>query len=113
MALKLSKTIPALYATEKIKAEDKVIHARLFALGSAATWLIAEYNPETKIAYGYADLFGGGREAEWGYISIEELEADRYEPLKGMPSIPRVELDAHFTKKPFRECINQETGSIL
>jgi hypothetical protein len=100
--MKLPNTIPALYATDGVDANDKTIHARLFALGSAATWLIAEYNPEEKIAFGYADLFGQGKAggAEWGYIDIGEMETLTY------MGIPRVEVDTNFDKKPFTECIN-------
>lgn len=104
--LKLPSNIPQLYATEKVDVKDKTIHARLFALGSAATWLIAECDPVERIAFGYADLYGGGQDAEWGYVSIEELES-----LKFM-GIPRVELDAHFTPKRFADCVRPD-GSII
>lgn len=101
MGLQLPTTIPALNATEKVDANDKIMHVRLFALASAATWLIAEYDPEEKVAFGYADLNGAGREggAEWGYISIEELESLKY------LGIPRVERDVHFEPRKFSECI--------
>lgn len=99
--LKLPSNIPKLYATEKVDFQDKVMHARLFALGSAATWLIAEYDPKEKIAFGYCFL-GNPEDAEWGYVSVAELES-----LKFM-GIPRVELDAHFTPKPFKECISPD-----
>ncbi len=104
MALKIPKNTPRLYATEKVKAEDKKVHARLFALGSAATWLITEYDPEERVAFGYADLYGQGREggAEWGCVSIDELESLRF----GI--IPRVELDLHFTPKKFSECVHED-----
>ena len=96
-----TETIPPLYATEQVDADEKVMHARLFALGSAATWLIAEYDPEEKVAFGYCFL-SNPEDAEWGYVSIAELES-----LKFM-GIPRVELDAHFTPKPFKECISPD-----
>ena len=114
-ALKIP-TMPALYDTEKVDANDKIIHARLFALGSAATWLIAEYRPEEKLAYGYSDLYGQGRDggAEWGYISIAELEELKW-PRQRDPNapdfefaIPQVEVDAHFTPKKFSECIGED-----
>lgn len=101
MALKLPKKIPALYATDGKPFDEKIIHARLFALGSAATWLIAEYDPEDKIAFGYANL-GDPTCAEWGYVSIEELEELKYGP------IPRIELDKHFTPKKFKDCISAD-----
>ena len=89
-------TIPPHYATESTPAEDKMICARLFALASAATWYIAEYDPEDLVAFGYADL-GDPTCAEWGYISIAELES-----LKWL-GVPRIELDTHFTPTRFAD----------
>lgn len=86
--------IPPLYATESTPAEDKTIVARLFALASAATWYIAEFDPEQRLAFGYADL-GDPTCAEWGYVSIAELESLRW------LGVPRVELDANFTPTKF------------
>lgn len=86
--------IPPLYATESTPAEDKLIHARLFALASAATWYIAEFDPDEQLAFGYADL-GDPASAEWGYLSIAELESLRW------LGVPRVELDCHFTPVRF------------
>lgn len=88
--------IPSLYATESTPAEDKTIHARLFALASAATWYVAEFDPEHCLAFGYADL-GDPTCAEWGYISVAELESLRW------LGIPRVELDLHFTPTKFAD----------
>lgn len=88
--------IPPLYSTESTPAEDKVICARLFALASAATWYIAEFDPDEKVAFGFADL-GDPTCAEWGYISVAELEALRW------LGVPRVELDAYFSPKRFGE----------
>lgn len=88
--------IPPLYATEATPAEDKVVCARLFALASAATWYVAEFDPEQGLAFGYADL-GDPTSAEWGYIDFRELESLRW--LGG----PRVELDRHFTPTRFTD----------
>ena len=95
-------------STDATPFSDKTIFARLFALGSAATWLISEYDPGEEVAFGYADLLGQGSAggAEWGYISIDELEELRF------LGIPRVEVDAHFTPKPFRECVRPD-GTII
>jgi hypothetical protein len=109
MGLKLPQTIiPRLDSTDATPFADKTIHARLFALGSAATWLLAEYDPVERIAFGYCDLFGQGEAggAEWGYVSIDELEELRF------LGIPRVEVDHHFTPKPFRECVRAD-GAII
>lgn len=88
--------IPALYTTDLIPPERKVIHARLFALASAATWFVAEYDLDQHVAFGYADL-GDPMFAEWGYIDIGELESLRW------MGVPRVELDLHFTPTPFAD----------
>lgn len=109
MGLNLPPTsIPRLDSTDATPFSDKTIHARLFALGSAATWLIAEYDPDERIAFGYCDLFGQGETggAEWGYVSIDELEELRF------LGIPRVELDAHFTPRPFAACVRPD-GTII
>ena len=88
--------IPSLYATESTPAEGKVIFARLFALASAATWYIAEYCPDEQVALSYANL-GDPTCAEWGYISIAELESLWWH------GEPRVEFDVHFAPTRFGE----------
>jgi hypothetical protein len=37
-------------------------------------WWVAEYDPETAIAFGYVCLNGWADFAEWGDFSLEELE---------------------------------------
>lgn len=108
MGLKLSPNLPLLDSTDSTSFAERTIHARLFSLGSGATWLIAEYCPNERVAFGYADLFGQGSAggAEWGYVSIQELEE-----LK-MMGIPRVEVDRHFTPKPFKDCVRPD-GTII
>ena len=108
MGLNLPTNLPPLDSTDSTPFAEKTIQARLFALGSAATLLLAEYGPEEKIAFGYCDLFGQGEAggAEWGYISIDELEELRF------LGIPRIEVDAHFTPKPFGECVRPD-GTII
>lgn len=91
-----SLRLPPLYATESTPAEGKVIQARLFALASDATWYLVEYDPLDGLAFGYADL-GDPGSAEWGYISITELELLRW------LGVPRVELDRHFTPTRFAD----------
>lgn len=108
MGLKLPPNLPPIESTDSIPFNEKTIAARLFALNSAATWLIAEYDPKEKIAFGYCDLYGQGREggAEWGYVSIAELESLNF------MGIPRIEVDAHFTPKPFADCVRPD-GTII
>ena len=66
------KTIPPLYATEDVEAENKVIHAKFF--GGSATWYVAELDPESGVAFGFCNL-GNDEDAEWGYTSLLELES--------------------------------------
>ena len=63
--------IPALYATESVKMEDKIIHMHFFIGG--CDWYIAEYDPAERLFWGFAILNGDLEMAEWGYISYDEL----------------------------------------
>jgi len=65
------KKIPPLYSTEDIPLEDKVIYGHFFLGGS--DWYIAEYDQEERIFFGYAILNEDYQNAEWGYISFDEL----------------------------------------
>ena len=70
------------------KGDDKVIVAKLFALGSGATWYVTEFDPEDRLIFSYVT---GLQEDEWGYASLEELESLKYGP------IPRIERDEYWT----------------
>lgn len=80
------ENLPKLYETEE--QEDPIVYVKLFHPLGAATWLLTEYNPETKIAFGYAYI----TEGELGYISLEELEELNIAGLK-------VERDSSWTPK--------------
>lgn len=75
---------------------NPVIHARLFNAAGAGTWLIAEYDPLRRLAFGYASIFGDHCD-EWGYISLEELASLRFGPWYC------IEVDAHFVPRRFRD----------
>ena len=62
---------PALYATEGTAMEDKIIYARVTGSWSMCEWLIAEYDPEQGIIFGWCDLGIGF--PEWGYVTLDEL----------------------------------------
>lgn len=64
----LIQTIPPLYATEHVTLPDKQLHAHYFVGG--CDWYVAEIDPDTGDAFGYADLGHG----EWGYFNLVELE---------------------------------------
>jgi hypothetical protein len=63
--------IPILYGTEEIKLRDKQIYLHFF-LGNC-DWYIAEYDGRD-LFFGYAILNGDCENAEWGYISFNELK---------------------------------------
>ena len=87
--------IPALYATEALRMPDKIIRLHYF-LGSC-DWWIAEIDRdnEESLAFGFVNL-GDPQNAEWGYISLRELEEMT---VFGFV----VERDLHWDPKPFSE----------
>ena len=54
-------------------AKDPIVIAKFFNPTGAGTWWATEYNPEEKIFFGYASIFGDHND-EWGYFSLGELE---------------------------------------
>ncbi len=52
--------------------EDPLVIAKLFDPCGSATWLLTEYDPLERIAFGYAI---GLAEDEFGYVSLTELES--------------------------------------
>jgi hypothetical protein len=58
--------------------------------GGAFTYLLTEYDPESKTFFGLCDLGQGSPEV--GYVSREELEALKFEPF-GLG----IERDMYFT----------------
>lgn len=76
--------------TKKFKAELK-----LFNPTGMGTWYISELDPETNVAFGLCDL----HEAEFGYISLDELEAIK------LPFGLGIERDKFFQPKEFQDII--------
>lgn len=104
MTKQLESTFPGLYATDSTPAEDKQVIAKFFCLCSPAKWLLVEYDADERVFFGYADLFGQGTYggAEWGYISLDELESLRW------MGVPAIERDLHFKPVRFSECVDEE-----
>lgn len=90
----LAKTIrgiPVTYNTEDVAAQDKVLHLHYFK-GGVDAWIVERDVGVQQQAYGKITVMGGGwREAEWGYISIQELIENG------------VELDFYWTPKTVKE----------
>lgn len=89
----LKAAIPLLYETEDVPLTDKVIHLHFFAGG--CDWYIAELDDDSWNAFGYANL-NDPRNAEWGYVSLLELEAVRVGPSV-------VERDLLWMPQPFSQ----------
>jgi hypothetical protein len=88
----IRKQLPKLYETAHVPAADKIALVKFFTPDSKWTWYVCEFDGE--------DTFFGfviGFEAEWGYISLAELQSVRG-PL-GLP----IERDAYWRPKPMRE----------
>lgn len=62
---------PLLGSTEDVDVSDKTIYVRITATNSPAEWLVAEYEPDLGIAFGWCDLGVGF--PEWGYVTVDEL----------------------------------------
>ena len=86
----------SLYSQESSK--DPMVRVKLFDTFGSATWFLTEYNQESKIAFGYVT---GLIEDEWGYVSLEELEAIKDKSF----GIPRIERDLYFEPKAFSKVI--------
>ncbi|MGC4174373.1 DUF2958 domain-containing protein [Demequina sp.] len=85
--------VPQLRSTEDTPVEDKIIYLR-YTLGTAE-WLIAEVDPATGAAFGWAELIPGG--GEWGHLDLTELEA--LLTTHGLP----IERDVEFTATRFAD----------
>jgi hypothetical protein len=88
----IRKQLPKLYATEHVKPADKISVVRLFTPDSNWLWHIVEFDGEDTL-FGFVI----GLEAEWGYISLSELQS-----VRG-PMGLRIERDRYWRPKPMRE----------
>ena len=81
----------SLYSQEKNK--DPLVSIRLFNAYGNGAWYLTEYNPKTRIAFGYVTgLFVD----EWGYTSISEMAEVLFHA-----QIPMIEVDTSFTPTAF------------
>lgn len=54
--------------------KDPIVIAKYFNPTGAGTWYATEYDPETRIFFGYVSIFGDMND-EWGTFSLDELES--------------------------------------
>ena len=71
----IKKILPPLYSTEDIPCAEKEIVVRFFNPMGSQSWEIAEGSEEDGdwLLFGKCDL--GFDMAEWGYVSLSELES--------------------------------------
>jgi hypothetical protein len=86
-------TIPRLYETEHIPLQEKVIHLHFFI--GACDWYICEFDGED-LFFGFAILNNDYQNAEWGYISFNELKEIN---IRGI----EIDNDLHWKVRPANE----------
>lgn len=98
-----SVKVPALYDTDRVPAEDKIIHVHYFSAGS--DHYMAELNRETGEAFGYVKLAGYPEGGEWGYTDLEELEQ-----VNAHHGLVIVERDLFWEPRKFSEIAELNPG---
>lgn len=91
--------VPELYASEaaavaQATSVDPLALVKLFDPCGAGTWYVAEYDPETRVAFGVAVI----HEREMGSFSMAELVE-----FRGRFGLP-IERDLHWRQRPLSEC---------
>jgi hypothetical protein len=96
----LTKTLEKRFAKlgSQKKAMDPFVIAKFFNPTGAGTLYATEYDPKNRVFFGYVSIFGDWND-EWGYFSLDELEA--YEGHIGLG----IERDLYFCKKRISELI--------
>ena len=95
VAIRDDEVLPALYATDGVAPEQKVLHVKFFDPCGRGTWYVAEFDPKTRIAFGWCTSPLGADCDEWGYFELDELEATKN--VLGLP----MERDLHWTPIAF------------
>ena len=98
LTAELRAQIPPLYSQEHLSLDEKMVHAKFFFPAGNWTWFVTEGEDDE----GDFRMFGFviGFEEEWGYFSLNELEAIE---VKGLT----VERDLYFTPKQFKVVIKE------
>lgn len=100
----LTKELEAAFAkqgdTSQKSPQDIKVIAKFFNPCGRQTWYATEYNPKTRVFYGFVSLFGDHND-EPGYFSLDELETVECPPL-GV----HIERDRHFGHHTMAEIMN-------
>ena len=92
----LEKRFAAVGSQEEVA--DPQIIAKFFNPCGAGTWYATEYDPKTRVFFGYVSIFGDHND-EWGSFALDELET-----YKGPLKIG-IERDRYFAEKRASEVI--------
>jgi hypothetical protein len=80
------------------EADDPIVVAKFFNPQGRGTWYATEYDPESRIFFGYVSIFGDYCD-EWGDFSLDELEG--YRGPWGLG----IERDLHFKERPMSQIV--------
>jgi hypothetical protein len=78
---------------------DPIVVAKFFNPTGAGTWYATEYDPASKVFFGYVSIFGDWND-EWGSFSLAELE--EYQGPFGIG----IERDMWFESRPISKVLN-------
>jgi hypothetical protein len=95
----LRSKIPPLYSQENLKLEERIVHAKFFFPAGNWTWFITEGEQDGDDFRMFGFVIGFER--EWGYISLNELEATNVNGLT-------VERDLYFDPGKFSDVMSRE-----
>lgn len=107
----MTKTLEKRFAQVGSQEDEKdpLVIAKFFNPGGAGTWYATEYDPERRCFFGYVSIFGDHND-EWGYFSLDELEACRF-PFdviiegKAHRCYAKIERDLYFTEQPISKIV--------
>ena len=107
MTKALEKRFAQVGSQEDVK--DPLIIAKYFNPTGRGTWYATEYDPKTRIFFGYVSIFNDHND-EWGYFSLAELEAFRGKlrvaGFKGHYGLG-IERDLYFKEAPASQVIGK------
>ena len=89
----IAARLPPLYSQEE-QGDNAIAVVKFFTPWTNWTWFASEYDPEKRLCFGVVV----GHEREFGYFSIEELEA-----IRG-PGGLTIERDLYWKPRPLKEC---------
>jgi hypothetical protein len=90
----IAAQLPPFFRTENIDADAKVCPLKIFDPCGRFTLYVVEYEPVHRVFFGYVVSPLGPDCDEWGYASLDELEAVRNQ--LGLP----LEVDVHWKPGP-------------